>query len=40
MIPAQRSKIEYQGFRKKLNPYLLYARDAVVLVLKIVSQPK
>ncbi len=36
----QRRNIEYQGFRKNLKPYLLYAREAVVLVLKIVSQPK
>jgi len=32
--------IEYQGFRKKLQPYWLCARLTIVLVLKIKSQPQ
>jgi len=36
----QRKNIEYQGFRKKLKPYILCAREAIVFVLKIRSQPQ
>jgi hypothetical protein len=39
-IPVQRMSIEYQGLRKKLQWYWLYARLTTVLVLKVKSQPQ